>query len=599
MSYSATTISRVVDRVNRSYFLPAIQRPYVWEPDQIIALFDSLMKGYPISSFLFWEVKPENRENWDIYQFVEHFRFGQVHNEPAETDGRDVTLVLDGQQRLTSLIIALRGTYTVKVKNKRWDNPGAWLRQRLYLDLLKDPHLEDDSKGDLGSSYGFKFSADDLSAKTSQLWFKVGRMLDFDNEDKFHEFKDTLLDSLPGQITIAQQRIARRNLEQLFRVVWKDEVVSFYTEKNQSYDRVLDIFIRANDGGTKLSKSDLLLSMITSKWEGVSAREEIYDFVENLNESSTRKNDVNKDFVMRACLVLSDLEHVYKISNFTNKNLALIQTNWVEIRSAIEATFKLINRFGIDRDTLTSANALLPISYYLFCVKKGSLDGSTPFEVQNAQCIHRWLLGSLINNVFGGNSDQTIGASRSIIRESLLRSRDFPYADLVDGLKKRRGRVVNFDDQNLDSLLEMRYGHRTAFLGLSLLYDKQAWGSTHYHIDHIIPRSLGSRRALMAANLPEDRIIKILNAVDSLGNLQLLLGRENIEKSNKEFNEWINTRDDEFLDEHLIPRDQDLWNVNSLPEFVAHREKLIRQRLRAGLGTAPTENMEAVAAVGK
>jgi len=113
MSYSATTISRVVDRVNRSYFLPAIQRPYVWEPEQIIALFDSLMKGYPISSFLFWEVKPENRENWDIYQFVEHFRYGQVHNEPAETDGRDVTLVLDGQQRLTSLIIGLRGTYTV------------------------------------------------------------------------------------------------------------------------------------------------------------------------------------------------------------------------------------------------------------------------------------------------------------------------------------------------------------------------------------------------------------------------------------------------------------------------------------------------------
>lgn len=94
-------------------------------------------------------------------------------------------------------------------------------------------------------------------------------MLDFDNEDEFHEFKDTLLESLPGEITISQQRIARRNLEQLFRVIWKDEVVSFYTEKNQSYDRVLDIFIRANDGGTKLSKSDLLLSMITSKWEGI------------------------------------------------------------------------------------------------------------------------------------------------------------------------------------------------------------------------------------------------------------------------------------------------------------------------------------------
>ncbi|NOQ34734.1 MAG: DUF262 domain-containing protein [Methylococcaceae bacterium] len=65
----------IVEFTNRSYFLPAIQRPFVWKADQVIALFDSLMKGYPISSFLFWEIIPENRENWDIY------KFGTTHNE--------------------------------------------------------------------------------------------------------------------------------------------------------------------------------------------------------------------------------------------------------------------------------------------------------------------------------------------------------------------------------------------------------------------------------------------------------------------------------------------------------------------------------------
>ena len=65
--------------------------------------------------------------------------------------------------------------------------------------------------------------------------------------------------------------------------------------RNQSYDRVLDIFIRANDGGTKLSKSDLLLFlMITSKWEGVSARQEIYDFVDLLNDGLDARNDLDK-----------------------------------------------------------------------------------------------------------------------------------------------------------------------------------------------------------------------------------------------------------------------------------------------------------------
>ncbi|WP_036261529.1 GmrSD restriction endonuclease domain-containing protein [Methylocapsa aurea] len=582
MSYSATTIARIVDRINRSHFLPAIQRPYVWEPNQITTLFDSLMKGYPISSFLFWELKPENRENWDIYQFAEHFRYGQVHNELAETDGRDITLVLDGQQRLTSLLIGLRGTYTVKLKHKRWDNPSAWVRQRLYLDLFRDSKNEDEDVEDVSITYGFRFFSEDLKPSASHWWFKVGHILDFDNEDEFHEFKDRLIDSFPGEVTKAQERVARRTLEQLYRVIWKDEIIAFYTEKNQSYDRVLDIFIRANDGGTKLSKSDLLLSMITSKWKGVSAREEIYNFVDFLNESLLRKNDIDKDFIMRSCLVLSDLEHKYKINNFTTKNLSLIQANWSEIQKAIQATVSLINRFGIDRDTLTSANALLPVAYYLYKIKTGALDGSTPFEVHNAQLIHRWLLGSLLNEVFGGNSDQTIGVSRSIIRESLRASNDFPYDDLVAGLQKRRGRVVNFDDQNLEALLDdTRYGKRTAFLALSLLYDALNWGTSYFHIDHIIPKSLATRQALMARNIAESRIERILSAVDSFGNLQLLLGRENIEKSNTPFADWMKTRNQEFVKQHLIPENPELWSVEMLPEFVKEREKLIRRRLSA------------------
>ncbi len=138
MSYVSSTIGRVLDDINRSYFLPAIQRPYVWQPEQIVALFDSLLKGYPISSFLFWEIRPERRADWEIYKFIENFRHGDTHNEMAEPDGRDVKLVLDGQQRLTSLLIGLRGTYSVRARYGRRHNPNAWSRQRLYLDLLKD-----------------------------------------------------------------------------------------------------------------------------------------------------------------------------------------------------------------------------------------------------------------------------------------------------------------------------------------------------------------------------------------------------------------------------------------------------------------------------
>lgn len=590
MSYNSTTIRDVVESTNRQYFLPAIQRPFVWEPEQIIALFDSLMKGYPISSFLFWEIKPENRQNWDIYNFFENFRYGSTHNQLVEPDGREITLVLDGQQRLTSLLIGLRGSYTVKLKHKRWDNPDAWVKQRLYLNLLKDPGDEVDSD-DLGVTYGFKFFTEPPRNGESSYWIKIGSVLDFDDEDKFDRFKDDLIDELPEEMTRKSENILRRNLERLYRLIWKDETISYFTEKNQSYDRVLDIFIRANDGGTKLSKSDLLLSMITSKWDGVNAREEIYNFVDYINNDLERRNNFDKDFIMRSCLVVSDLDHRYKVNNFTSSNLSIIKDNWNRIKDSVESTVRLVNRLGIDRDTLTSANALMPLVYYFSKLDGQKLDGTTPFEIENSDKIKKWLVGALLNNVFGGNSDQTIGTSRAIVKREINESTEFPYSALITGLKER-GRITDFDNDNINTVLDMTFGQKRTFLALSLLYDNQNWGSTFYHIDHIIPRSLCTPKKLREMGIPDSRIDKIVQSVDKIGNLQLLIGRENSEKSNQPFNEWIQTRANDFLVKNLIPDDQSLWNVEDLPEFVIAREKLIKQRLNtAGIAEREEDSL--------
>jgi hypothetical protein len=407
------------------------------------------------------------------------------------------------------------------------------------------------------------------------------------------------LDGLPDSITRAQTRLAERTLDRLYRTIWKDNVIAYYTEKDQNYDRVLNIFIRANAGGVKLSKSDLLLSMITSKWGQVSARQEIYDLVDHLNAGLDARNDVDKDFVMKSCLVLSDLDHQYKIGNFTATNLSRIESNWPRIKSSLEATLRLVNRFGIDRDTLTSVNALLPIAYYLYRLER-TLDGSTPFEIENAKRAHKWLLGSLLNGVFGGSSDRTIGAARTVLQQSLGATQDFPYDGLVRGLATR-GRVTTFDENNIESVLDIEYGKRTCFLSLSLLYDTHNWGTSRYHIDHIVPRSLADRKALMAQNLPEVLIQRILDSVNRMGNLQILIGRENLEKSNTPFAAWIQTRDPEFLARHLIPSDQRLWDVTALPEFVRAREELIRRRLLSlqrghGAPEPATPHIEGIAA---
>ena len=245
MSYQSESIATAIGRMNRQYFLPAIQREFIWKPEQIVQLFDSIMRGYPISSFLFWELKPENRDKWQVYKFLENGHQGGAHNEPACTNGvANLSIVLDGQQRLTSLYIGLKGSYTIKKKYKRWDNPDAWGRQRLYLDLLAAPRLDNDDS-ETGIYYAFKFMDDVPPPDVKHYWFQVGRILDFDERQKLREFLDKADEDLPDELPRGQARLPGDNTRALFQAVHVNEVIAYYTETDQDYDRVLDIFVNA------------------------------------------------------------------------------------------------------------------------------------------------------------------------------------------------------------------------------------------------------------------------------------------------------------------------------------------------------------------
>ncbi len=218
-------------------------------------------------------------------------------------------------------------------------------------------------------------------------------------------------------MTRGQARLIRRNLTRLRDAIWKELIISYYTEVDQNYDRVLDIFVRANEGGTKLSKSDLLLSMLIARWGDVNARDEISGLVGHLNTSLTRKNDFDKDFVMKTCLVLSDLPVQYLVKNFNNANLSTIRSNWDDIKKAIAAGVDLVNSFGIDRDTLTSTNALIPVLYFLYKHPRlAPQHGSSAADVENASLIRRWVLMALLNNVFTGRSDTALAATRRVMQ---------------------------------------------------------------------------------------------------------------------------------------------------------------------------------------
>jgi uncharacterized protein with ParB-like and HNH nuclease domain len=113
------TIAEVMKNISADrYVLPSIQREYVWDTDQIETLFDSLMRNYPIGTFLFWEINKEHVNDYDFYGFIRNYHEKKFeHNKKINLKGSDgVTAVLDGQQRLTSIYLGLKGTYAYKLK---------------------------------------------------------------------------------------------------------------------------------------------------------------------------------------------------------------------------------------------------------------------------------------------------------------------------------------------------------------------------------------------------------------------------------------------------------------------------------------------------
>jgi len=112
MGYKSETIASILPRINLSFFLPALQREFVWTAAQICELFDSLMRRYPISSFLFWQVPMEARDDVEAYEFLHTVAESQNRARMARVPSNpDLTFVLDGQQRLTALLVGLQGNY--------------------------------------------------------------------------------------------------------------------------------------------------------------------------------------------------------------------------------------------------------------------------------------------------------------------------------------------------------------------------------------------------------------------------------------------------------------------------------------------------------
>jgi len=495
---------------------------------------------------------------------------------PAPYGIQNLTLVLDGQQRLSSLLIGLKGAYKIRRRHQWANNRDAFPTHHLYLDLLESPTPGDDDQEFTGKPYyGFHFLDRKPENSVDQHWFCVGRILDCKDEDGFFGLREREEEKFPEGLPKSRENLFERNLGRLYQAIWKDAAISYYVEHNQDYDRVLDIFVRANEAGTELNKAQIVMAMFASKWKK-NAKDEIEGFIHHVNSGLERRNSINLEFVMRSCLVLSGLPVRYRINNFTNQAIATIESNWPAMRDAIERAVRLANRFGIDGSNLTSQNALIPMVYYLYQHGGVSCTGMSPFEVKNARLMQRWLIMALLNRVFGRASEQILANTRRVLDENKGQD-DFPFEALNAELTRMR-LSVHWDEASLQGFLSTTWP--SAFLHLSLLYDDYLWGVTPHEQDHIFPRALFSSENPVFRSLSADQQTRYLDLRDRVGNLELLPKSEHDTKLAKPFEVWLSTRDESFRKRHLIPEGDHLLRFESFEAFVQKREELIAARLR-------------------
>lgn len=518
MAYKTMNIKKVIDKAERNELcLPAIQRKYVWSPEQIEKLFDSLYQGYPIGTFLMWNVPNDQIDQYKFYSFLREFhqKNGNFNDLNPSNENREFTAVLDGQQRITSLFIALRGSYTIV---KRSTN----IVKHLYFNLTAFADIEDDKV------YFKLLSKDEAKNDKEAAWVKVGDFLNttwlsFTNtQNRNYDLLESLVSQHPQKDriqNILQQGFQNNQrlidvVERLIKMLQLDENISYYEVKgNEGLDTVTEIFIRINSGGKVLSKSDLLFSTVISRWE--EGREKIDLLLQELNDM---EYNLDTDFIMRTCLYLTGSPILFKVGNFNNQTVQKIidafekDGDTMDIKTAILRVFGYLkSELGIHDKALKSKNVLIPLIYHVY--RGGKLGDNSLEEVQ------KYIYISLLQKVFGSHGDSLLNQLRAGVTANngayKLKDEYFNFSQVLKGITDAQKKAAySIDEEVLNSWL-VKKGDE-AFMVLSLIYGKLPHTYDSYIIDHLHPKHFFKKSAFADGEFED-----IKGLIDTVPSLML------------------------------------------------------------------------------
>ncbi|GAA6843395.1 hypothetical protein HpHNI32_12040 [Helicobacter pylori] len=401
----------------------------------------------------------------------------------------------------------------------------------MYLNLKHQPNMDKPE-----DNYQFEFHAKTPENDKNHFWFKVGDIL---------ELKSVVNYTREHKLGDEESEL----LETLNKAFHDKQLISYFEETEKNLNKVLNIFIRVNSGGVKLSYSDLLMSILTASFSS-DIRKKMNELVDALKLKGFP--NMEQDQVLKTCLLLIGKDTTFELKNFNKNNIKEIEENWEKITESIYSAAKLLGTFGYAQ-YLGSAYILSTLAYFYFLRQK--------MDKNDEEQALKFVRNAQITSYFTPSTDTKL----SIINHSIKEARAFEAFN--HNLAKHQTCPLKITNDAIEEMM-CSSSHALVFPILQILYPNLNYETTTFHIDHIYPKSKFKKNKKLNKDFYE--------CENHLYNLQLLEGAENQAKKDKDPEVWLK---EEYKKRNYIdPKLKLEWE--NIKEFRKKREEAIIKRLK-------------------
>lgn len=540
---------------NDEVVLPAIQRDFVWSETQTETLLDSVMRGYPIGIALLWETYNDIQYR----KFQKEFRHGTIPTYIDNTSGRRLRVVLDGQQRLQSLYIALHGQLDGKtmhfdlLSGQRWDDSEA---ERYLFEYATRAEIEERNAESARAAAARTKEVDD---ETPEWLVSVQELFTMPAPARRSLIKQLRTDL---RLTDEEHGLLEENFDTFTSVFTRDEnILKISTiDENLPSDSpyrktetdVLEIFVRINREGTSLSRSDLIFSMLKLNWK--ESAEGLPEFVDAINEGNSF--DLNTDFVIRCLFAVSGLGGKLNIDLLRKqRNVENLRANFSECCDAIRATvdFVHIECKCQSSKLLGSSTTLVPIVHYMFSLPRHEVPNDQVDRLRTAV----YLFG--LAQPFSRYGESRVGNfTKTVLDTREPADRTFPLEMAIERVRGWEG------IRSIEDLAEWNH-ELTLHLVQGLSGARVQYARNSPEVDHIFPRSELRRQG------------KHEEDINDLANFWILAQGKNRNKSNRKPKDYFSDVSDTQLQKALI--DRTMLDYRKYRKFIHARRALMLQSL--------------------